>query len=247
MVSQPAKAIGRHRQLQATPVTQAAAALGLATLTPTKLSEPDFKAAVAAIDVTVAVVAAYGKIIPAWLLQWPAKGMINVHGSLLPAYRGASPIATAIANGDEQTGITMMLMNEKMDEGDILQKFETTITDSDTTSTLTQKLSELAASHIAETVEQFVAGALKPVPQPTKNVSYTKLLTSEDGRIDFESPPDNLGNLIRAFYPWPGVWGMWDGKRVKLLPDGMVQMEGKTPVSLADFRRGHPDFPLTLS
>jgi methionyl-tRNA formyltransferase len=243
VVTQPPKPLGRHKKITATPVAELAESYGIPILAPAKLSEPQFRKDLEPIAVDVAVVAAYGKILPRWLLDWPSRGMINVHGSILPAYRGASPIAAAIADGCSETGITFMQMSEGMDEGDVLRIYKTEISEHDTTLTVTEKLSLLAATHIADVVQDYLTGLTTSQPQPTTEVSYTYTLKAADGRIDLNNPPANLPDLIRAYYPWPGVWTEWRGKRIKFLPEGQLQMEGKRPVSLADFRRGYPEFP----
>jgi methionyl-tRNA formyltransferase len=138
----------------------------------------------------------------------------------------------------------MMQVNAGLDEGDILSYYSLPIQSTDTTASLTDKLSQLSASVIGQTVSDYVNGTVAARPQSAQGVSYTKPLTSEDGHIDLNNPPAHLDRLIRAFWPWPGVWGLWQGQRIKLLPGGQVQMAGKKPVSLADFLRGHQDFPI---
>jgi methionyl-tRNA formyltransferase len=242
VISQPDKAVGRHRIMQPTAVAARAVELGLPVLKPAKLTH-ELQATLQAFKVELAVVAAYGKIIPAWMLRWPDKGMINVHGSLLPEYRGASPISQAIADGQIETGITFMLMNEGMDEGDMLAVIRTAISPQDTAATLTNTLSRLAAEQINQVVHDYLSGHLTPHPQPY-NATYTKLLSREDGQIDLTNPPSNMDHLIRAYYPWPGVWSIWQGKRVKFLPESMIQIEGKKPIKLADYVRQDSDFPI---
>lgn len=243
VVTQTAKGVGKNRVMTSTAVAQSAERLGLRIATPDKLKNESFRQTLAETRVEAAVVAAYGKILPQWLLDWPARGMINVHGSILPAYRGASPISTAILDGCASTGVTFIKMNARMDEGDILETAEMPIGADETTASLTEKLSLLAAAHINDVVCDYLAGSIWPQPQPG-GATYTSLLKAEDGKIDFDNPPDDLGRRIRAYWPWPGVWGMWHDKRVKLLPDGKVQMEGKKAVPLPDFLRGHQDFPI---
>jgi methionyl-tRNA formyltransferase len=130
-----------------------------------------------------------------------------------------------------------------MDEGDMLATAETVIADDDTTGSLTTKLSCLAAEQLTSIIEDYVNGKLLPQPQPSP-ASYTQPLAVEDGHIDLEAPPVDLERRIRAMAPWPGVWGMWHNKRVKLLPGGMVQLEGRRATALTDFLHGYPDFPI---
>ena len=244
VVSQPAKPMGKHLALTDSAVAQVARDHQLPLFTPQKLREEPFYTEILKLEVEVAVVAAYGKILPQWLLDWPKHGMINIHGSLLPKYRGASPVTAALLAGDDETGITYIKMNAGMDEGEMLAAFSVAIDTVDTTQSLMDKLATTAATHIVEVVEGNMSGSLTPVAQDSTMATYTSLLKKEDGRIDFNTPPENLERIIRAYFPWPGVWGDFEGKRVKLLPGGLVQMEGKTPQILEQFRLVHPTFPL---
>ena len=200
------------------------------------------------------VVASYGKILPKEILNLPKHGAINVHASLLPKYRGASPIQAAIAAGEEFTGVTIMQMNEKMDEGPIIAQAKQRIGAKETYETLSAKLAPLGANLLNHVIHLWVAEKLKTKPQNPKKATYTKILTKEDGFIDLVKPPKNLSNLVRAYHPWPGVWtyyevtsnkGQVTRKIIKLLPDQKVQLEGKKPVSLKEFRSGHKDFTLS--
>jgi methionyl-tRNA formyltransferase len=245
VITQPAQMVGKHRQLQSTAIGRLAESLGIPVLTPTKLRDPEFRAILKTYQVNLGIVAAYGRILPDWMLDWPTKGMINVHGSLLPAYRGASPISAAILDGLTSTGITFMFMNAGMDEGDILTKIELPISPDDTKDSLSQKLSQLASHHIASVAQHYLADQLTAQPQALP-ASYTQPLQKDDGQVDVNQLPLDLERRIRAYSAWPGVWLVWKGKRIKLLPHQMVQLEGKRPVSLTDFLLGHPDFPLKI-
>jgi methionyl-tRNA formyltransferase len=242
VVTQAPKPAGKGHLPRQSPVQHTAEELGLTVLTPHRLK--DIREQLTALTLDVAVVAAYGKILPGWMLSWPRMGAINVHGSILPAYRGAAPISAAILAGDAETGITYMQMNEKMDEGDILEIHRLPILADDTTLSLSQRMAALAAETLPDFIDQLSTNQLTSQPQNHDQATYTKLLTKDDGFIDLDAPPDHLERLIRAYHPWPSAWGMLGTKRVKLLPGGMVQMEGKKAVPLADFLRGYPDFPL---
>ena len=244
VVTQPDKPAGKGLTTRPSAVAQLAHELDLPIFKPTTLKDEQFRSSILKIPVEVAIVAAYGKIIPNWLLQWPTRGMINVHGSLLPKYRGASPITGAILAGETTTGITFMQMTPGLDEGDILTMYSAPISDTDTTGSLSKTLSRLAADHIGDVVKKYLDDQISPIPQDSTHASYTSTLDSSQGYIDIDSPPAHLDRLIRAYYPWPGVWTTFRGKRVKLLPQDMVQMEGKKTVPLKDFLNGYPDFPL---
>jgi len=192
------------------------------------------------------VVASYGKILPKEMLDIPKKGSLNVHPSLLPKYRGPSPIQTAILNSDKSTGVTIMKMNEKMDEGDILSTSRMRISVKDNSQSLSEKLAKLGSNLILQTIHLHFHNKLKPRIQSKKLATYSKIIKKEDGMIDWKKPPENLNNMIRAFYPWPGVWTSYHGKILKLLPEGKIQLEGKKPIDLKQFQNGHQDFTLKL-
>ena len=244
VVSQPDKPVGKGGQVTPSPVSQFALEQGLTLQRPAKLKEETFQNQFKLLEFDVAVVLAYGKILPQWILDTPKHGAINIHASILPLHRGASPIVASILAGDTETGISYMVMNSKMDEGDIILQSKMSIDSDETTKSLSIKLSQSASKDINDVVKRYLAGDLDPVQQAHDQATYTKLLTKGDGQINFEQPPVNLERMIRAYHPWPGVWGVWNGKRVKLLPGRMVQMEGKKVSTLADFKHGYPDFPL---
>jgi methionyl-tRNA formyltransferase len=238
VVSQPDRPVGRHAEMTQTPVKAAALELGLPVFT--ELPEQEFDAA---------VVASYGKIIPQSELDRAPHRFINIHASLLPKYRGASPIREAIKKGDAETGVTIMEMDAKMDHGPVL-KIETLPIDStDTTPTLTDKLADLGASMIGDALEGVLNGSLKPVEQDHAAATFVKLIKKEDGLIDpAVTDPALVLRLIRANDPWPGTFFMKDGKRVKIISAhiendalvlDVVQPEGKRPMSWADFLRGN--------
>lgn len=220
-----------------------------------KVADPKIVKQIKKLRPDVIVVASYGKILPQEILDTAKKGALNVHGSMLPKYRGASPIQAAIKDGAKETGISIMKMNDKMDEGDILASAKIKITDEDTFDSLSKKMAEMGASLLNQIIHYVVwrPKAIKAVPQDHTKATYTKLLTKEDGYFDLKKPPKNLGNLVRAYHPWPGVWTQLkvksskskvEEKIIKLLPGKMVQMEGKQPVSLKQFQAGHPEFKI---
>lgn len=256
VITTPDKPVGRKQLITPTPVSEKATELGFDVLKPAKLRGEFTETNHHLLTADLFVIAAYGKIVPQELLDIPAHGTLNVHGSLLPKYRGASPIQAAILNGDAVTGPTIMLVDAEMDHGDILTTEEIAIADDETFESLEQKMAEVGANLLIKTIPGFLDGSIKPVAQDHAQATYTKLITKEDGFFEIDSPPsaEELDRMIRAYYPWPNVWTRWspdakaigdaNGKVIKFYPDGMIQMEGKNKVTKAEFKRGYPDFPL---
>lgn len=197
-------------------------------------------------EADLAVVAAYGKILKPEEVNAPKYGSINVHPSLLPKYRGPSPIQQTISNGDKVSGITIIKMDQEMDHGPILYQETLELFDKDTLYSLSTKMFQRAAEVLPTVLEDFIQGRIQPKEQNHAEASFCKLLTKESGYFDIDNPPstEQLDRLIRAYYPWPGVWTKWNGKIVKFLPEKMMQMEGKKAIPLRDFQNGYPDFPL---
>ncbi|MBI2430566.1 MAG: methionyl-tRNA formyltransferase [Candidatus Levybacteria bacterium] len=189
------------------------------------------------------VVADYGLLLPKELLNLPKYAPLNVHHSLLPKYRGPSPVPTAILNGEKISGVTIIKMNEVLDAGDILAQKEYTLKPDETTPNLLTKLNELGGEIIISVINDYIAGYAKPIPQNENDVTFTKRFEKKDGYIDLKNPPEQLDRMIRAFYPWPGVWTrqMINGKSsiIKFLPLQKIQVEGKKPMSYKDFINGY--------
>lgn len=163
------------------------------------------------------VVVAYGMILPKEVLDAPKFGAINVHPSLLPLYRGSAPISAPILNGDKKTGITIMEMNEKMDEGDILVQEEIALDGKETTPELTERLAELSGEMLTDVIPAYISGNIKPKAQDHKKATYTKMIKKEDGQIDFrKETAEEIERKSRAFLPWPGVYTHWNGKKLDL-------------------------------
>jgi methionyl-tRNA formyltransferase len=200
------------------------------------------------------VVAAYGKILPKEVLDIPRFGALNIHPSLLPKYRGASPIQQAILNGDKITGVTIIKMDQKMDHGPIVAQEEFEVFTEDTFESLANRLFQEAAEMLVKVIPDFVEGKITPKEQNHQQATFSKLLKKEDGYFELDNPPENLDKMVRAYHPWPSAWTRWspstkvtgdkNGKIVKLLPNGFVQLEGKKAVPLKDFLNGYPDFPI---
>jgi methionyl-tRNA formyltransferase len=206
VVTQPDKPKGRELKLTPSPVKVLAEKLKLPVLQPLKAREDHFIGQLRELKPDLVVVVAYGQILPQTILDLPPHGCLNVHTSLLPKYRGAAPIQWAIANGDSETGVTIMKMDAGLDTGPILSVRRTAILATDDSQTLHDRLAQLGADLLGETIPDYVAGKVKPQPQPAKGGSYAAKIKKDDGRIDWNLPAEKIWNRLRAFTPWPGAF-----------------------------------------
>ncbi|MBH0201658.1 MAG: methionyl-tRNA formyltransferase [Nitrospira sp.] len=217
VVCQPDRPKGRGHQLVAPPVKLVAERVGIPLLQPLKIRTPDFLQALSSWQPDVIAVAAYGRILHKPILQLPPMGCVNVHGSLLPKYRGAAPVQWAVINGETETGITTMLMDEGMDTGAILLQAKLEILADDTAGTLAPRLAALGGRLLIETLAQLKAGTLVPTKQDDHQATMAPLLKKEDGLIDWTLGATSLSNRVRGLSPWPGVytflgderWNIW--------------------------------------
>jgi len=219
VITQPDRPAGRGNKLVASPVKQYAVAQNIPVLQPVSLrKEPETVAAIRALAPDLLVVAAYGLILPKSVLQIPTSGAINVHASLLPAYRGASPIATAILDGRAETGVSIMLMDEGMDTGAVLAQARQPIQPTETTATLTELLANQGAQLLVETLPRWLAGALRPMPQAELpgEVSICRMIAKEAGQIDWRQPAIQIERMVRAYTPWPSAFTSWQGGLFKI-------------------------------
>ncbi|HOE37671.1 MAG TPA: methionyl-tRNA formyltransferase [Kiritimatiellia bacterium] len=211
VVTQPDRAGGRGLQCQACALKTVALARGLPVLTPADASAPDTVAMLAAWQPDVLIVASFGQFLKKNLLAVPRLGTINVHPSLLPKYRGASPIQWALANGDEQTGVSVLYVTPRMDAGDVLAQAPHPIAPEDTFCTLEPKLAALGAQLLQEVLDGFRAGRTQGVPQDEAQVTLARKLTKDDGRVDWTLPAATIRNRLRGFMPWPGAFTVLPG------------------------------------
>lgn len=248
VVTQPDRPGGRKLNLESTPVSKIAEKYQINLLKPEKLNDEFIKSNLEFLETELYLVVAYGKIIPTAMLQIPKIAPLNIHQSLLPKFRGPSPIKSVILSGEMVTGVTLMLMDEQMDHGPTLAQLEVVISENDTDESLSQKLAEAGVKLLTENLPKFIAGELTAQPQNHAMATYTKIFKKEDGYFEIDNPPpsEQLDRMIRAFYPWPNVWTRWKGKIVKFYPEGRMQMEGKKIVSKEEFLRGYPDFPMQV-
>jgi methionyl-tRNA formyltransferase len=220
---QPARPAGRGQALRRCPVHVVADELGLPVRTPARLrTDPEAQAAFAALDLDVGVVAAYGLILPQAMLDAPRRGCLNIHGSLLPRWRGAAPIHAAVLAGDAETGITIMQMDAGLDTGPMLLRQSVPITADTTTAHLHDALAGIGASLILEAL----ASSPAPVPQPEDGATYAPKLTRDDGRIDWSGSAEAIHRRVRAFDPWPGTFTLLSGSLLKILAVRLVDGDG---------------------
>ncbi len=216
VVSQPDRPAGRGHTATPPPVKRLALARGLPVLQPEKVSDPESVATLSALEPDVFVVAAYGQILRQRLLDVPRRGILNVHASLLPRWRGASPIAAAILAGDEVTGVTLMEMVRALDAGPMVARIEVPISPHDTTGTLEPRLADAGAALLAESFDPWASGQLSPVPQDESLVTYAPQLTRADALIDWSQPAVEVWRRIRAFNPWPVAHTRWRGQELRI-------------------------------
>jgi methionyl-tRNA formyltransferase len=215
VVTQTDKRRGRDRLATAPPAKEIALGSGIRTLQPQSIRDAEFFLELESIAPDLIVVVAYGKILPSQVLAIPPHGCINVHASLLPQYRGAAPIQWAILNGEKQTGITTMLMDEGLDTGPLLLQEETDIAADDTAETLSKRLAALGASVLMKTIGKIKEGRLVPVPQAGVP-SYAPPLKKEDGRLVWKNSAEEIRNFVRGMYPWPCAYCSLNRERIKI-------------------------------
>jgi len=219
LVAQPDKPVGRKKILTPPPTKELALEYKIPVLQPEDIkNNPVFLNQLKEFKPNLIIVAAYGKIIPKEILDLPKFGALNVHPSLLPKYRGPSPIQTAILNGDEETGVTIILMDEKIDHGPTIANSKFKIQNSKLTGgSLSEELAKLGANLLVEILPRWLAGKITPQEQDHAQATYTKILTREDGRLDFSKSATEIERQIRAFTPWPGSFTEFNNKRLKII------------------------------
>jgi len=251
VITEPDKPMGRKQILIPPPVKVIARRYNIPVLQPEAIS--NLKSQISNLEPDLIILAAYGKILPKEILEIPKYGCLNIHPSLLPKYRGASPIQYAILNNEKETGVTIILMDEKIDHGPILAQRELEILNPKfqisnksqnskfkiTYPRLSKELAELGAKLLIKTIPEWIRGEIKPQPQDESAATYAKILTREDGKVNWEKSADEIERQIRAFQPWPGSWTLWQIAkenlfRIKILkarvfksPDGRIYPVGK--------------------
>ncbi|MEF2248458.1 methionyl-tRNA formyltransferase [Paenibacillus sp. IITD108] len=216
VVSQPDRPKGRKKTLTPPPVKEAALSLGLPVLQPERMRSREAVEQLAQYKPDLIVTAAYGQILPKAVLDMPQYGCINVHGSLLPKYRGGAPIQRSIINGESETGVTIMYMAEGLDTGDMISKVSVPITDGDTSGTIFDKLSKAGAQLLGETLPSIADGSVQAVPQNDEEATYAPNLTREDERIDWNNPARAIFNQVRGLSPMAGAFTYLNGEVFKI-------------------------------
>lgn len=216
VITQPDRPKGRGMKLAPPPVKQLAERLGVPVLQPLKVRTPEFAESLRALAVDVAIVVAYGRILPPAVLNAPRLGCLNVHASLLPKLRGAAPIQWAIVRGERETGVCLMQMDEGMDTGPVLARASLAIDENETATELSGRLSALGATLVREQLPHALAGELPKLAQDHAQATLAPLLRKQDGAIDWSQPARAIHNLIRGFAPWPSAYSTLESARIKL-------------------------------
>jgi len=270
VVTQPDKPVGRSQQIEPPPVKRIPITTNIAILQPPRIKDPHAIEEIRAITPDVIVVMAYGQILPRAVLEIPKIACLNLHASLLPRWRGAAPIQAAIAAGDQETGITVMYMDEGLDTGDILLERKLDILPTDTGASLHERLAQVAPEALFESLRLLTAKSAPRIPQDNAQATYAPKLKRDDGRIDWSEPAEVIERKIRAFNPWPGAFIKLGDRNLKVFSASLVnrsvkpgeilqsekelvigagndalaldevQLEGKKRMSAAEFLRGYP-------
>lgn len=276
VITQPDRPAGRGRGVTVSPVKAVALESGVPIFQPHKIRRPEAIAELKQMIPDLYIVAAFGQILPQTVLDIPPHGSVNIHASLLPRWRGAAPIHAAVRAGDAESGVTIMKMDAGLDTGPMIRARAIPIESGETGQSLHDKLAQLGADLLIETLPGYLDGSLVPVAQPEDGVTIAPRIAKEEGRIDWNQPAIAIERLIRAFTPWPGTFTTWNGQIVKILSasvlsgsaqhgrvvrrdstvaigtgDGLiaptrVQLEGRSAAAIEDFVRGYPAFVDTV-
>lgn len=232
--TQPPRPAGRGYHLQKSPIHQLGDHYNIPVFTPKTLKLEEEQAHFRALNADFAIVAAYGLILPQAILDAPSFGCLNIHASLLPRWRGAAPIQRAILEGDQETGITIMQMDEGLDTGAMLLKESVAITAETTASTLHDQLAHLGAPLLLKTLEALQARKIQPQSQPNVGVTYAAKLTKQEGQLDWTQEAKRLERQVRAFTPWPAAWFNWQNETYKVLAADVLPLTGEPGQVLDD-------------
>ncbi|HEU5227012.1 MAG TPA: methionyl-tRNA formyltransferase [Ktedonobacteraceae bacterium] len=226
VITRPDKPTGRGREIIFSPVKKVALAHNIPVWQPGSFKKLENSEALAAYRADLYIVAAFGQILPQVVLDQPSYGTLNIHASLLPKYRGADPISTAILQGDAETGVSIMLLDAGIDTGPVLLSRHIPIAADETTGSLTEKLAHLGAQALLEALPLWVAGTITPTPQDAQQASHTRMLRKEDGEIRWDKSALAIARQIRAYIPWPGSYTHWKGKLLKIVEAQVLLQQG---------------------
>jgi methionyl-tRNA formyltransferase len=233
VITGPDKPVGRKKEIIPPPVKIIAEKNNIKTLQPERIESCFEK--IKEINPDLIITASYGQLIPKDILEIPEKGCLNVHPSLLPKYRGSSPVQSSILNGEKETGVSIMLMDERMDQGKIISSLKVKIPENSTTKSLKQDLSEIGAKLLIKTIPEWIKGKINPLPQDNSKATYTKKIKKEDGKINWHEEAKSIERKIRAFYPWPGaltkakIKKNSDEKKIKILKSTVMEQTDICP------------------
>lgn len=228
VVTQPDRPAGRGKILTPPPVKILAQSLGIPIIQPEKIKEPSAIEQLQTWQPDLIVVAAFGQILRQNELDMPPLGCVNIHASLLPRWRGAAPIQAAILNGDAQTGVTIMMMDAGVDTGAMLSQRSEPIRGDDTTGGLSERLAQIGADLLLETLPRYLNKSISPQAQAEQGMTYAPMLKKEEAKLDFTLPAQNLDRKIRAYNPWPGAYALWRGNPLKLLKSHILESPSVT-------------------
>lgn len=229
VVTQPDRAKGRGKKLTPPPAKILAEAAGIPVLQPTKIKTEDFRNGLLSYQPDLMVVTAYGRILPKALLELPPLGCINVHGSLLPKYRGAAPIQWAVINGEAETGVTIIQMDAGMDTGDMLLRVKIAISLDETAGSLFDKLADLGSATLLTAIQGLQEGTIIPIPQDHSLATVAPMLKKDDGLIDWHKDAQEIERLIRGLDPWPSAFCFLNGKRLRLFKPEVLHQDSDQP------------------
>lgn len=227
VISQPDKPKGRKKLLSMPPVKECALSFGIPVYQPETLKDGSAEEILNMYNPDIIVVVAYGKILPEYILNFPRYGCINVHGSLLPSYRGAAPVQRALIDGLKETGVTVMYMDKGLDTGDMILKKKCEIAPDDDQITLFSKLESLGKEALLEALDKIENNTADRIKQDDKDANYAQMLTSDTGKIDWTKDADTVHNLIRGTYPWPTAFSYLGGKKLKITKSAVCDEKGK--------------------
>ena len=233
VVTQPDRPRGRGKKILPPPIKKAIMGKKVAVFQPENINEIDFVRKLEALEPDIILVVAYGQILSEKVLNFPKIGCINIHGSLLPKYRGAAPINRAIIDGEKETGITFISMNSKVDDGDMIAKFKIDIFPDETFGELSKRLSDLSAKTITKVLCDFRNGKLSPIIQDRKQATYTKKMNKKDCEVDWKERSEKIYNQIRGTIPYPGAYTYYKGKKIKITQLRWISAEKKSTLSHA--------------
>jgi methionyl-tRNA formyltransferase len=228
VVTPPDKPVGRVQRIEPPPIKKAIAGTAIPILQPARIKDRQAIEEIRPLQPDVIVVMAYGQILPRDVLEIPKIACLNLHASLLPRWRGATPVQAAIAAGDRETGITVMYMDEGLDTGEILLRLKIDILSTDTGRSLQDRLAKIAPDALLDALRLLTKGSAPRIPQDNSLATYAPKLKREDGKIDWSEPAETIERKIRAFNPWPGVYMELDGRKLKIFSASIVNLSGKS-------------------